>query len=197
MKRFYVFPLLAVLVPLLWIGDRSPLSAATKGRKAGPETLNTQKDLPQKYSKPSEAVKTFFTAFKDKDFDLAWESLSAASKDQFVRSFATGRRISPAQARDLFDKNKESVRLEFWTPLRDRSRIVPLVQDAVYTETDEKDNQAMVEMKSGGVTNHVKAVKEGKEWRMGYVESALQDDRAPPRTTGKESQKQGSPESAP
>jgi hypothetical protein len=194
MKRLHVFSLLVALLQLLG----GPLPAATKIQKTKKaETLSTQKDLPQKYSKPTEAVRTFFTALKDKDFDLAWESLSTTSKNQFVQSFAANRKMSLAKVRDLFDKNKESIRLEFWTPMRDRSRIVPLVQDAVYTETDEKNNEAMVEMKSGGVTNHMKAIKEGKEWRMGYVESALQDDQVPPRPTGKESQKQGLPESAP
>jgi hypothetical protein len=52
---------------------------------------------------------------------------------------------------------------------------VPLVQDAVYIETDARGDQAMVEMKSGGITNHIKAVKEGGQSRAGYVESALQD----------------------
>src|SRR5215467_12924145 len=112
MKGRSFFLLLLALLSFFWTDSARPLLAAAKKAKKA-ETLSTQKDLPQKYSRPAEAVKTFFTAFKDKDFDLAWQSLSAASKDQFVRSFAAGRKLSPVQVRDLFDKNKESVRLEF------------------------------------------------------------------------------------
>lgn len=148
-----------------------PAPAAAQARQ--PESLSTQEHIPQKFSSPQDAIKTFFTALKDKDFDLAWESLSKPSQDRFVRMLAASRRISLAQARELFDKDKDAVKLGFWNHLRDRSKIVPLVQDAVYVLTDQKNGQAMVELKSAGNTYHLKAVLEGYNWRMGYMESGL------------------------
>jgi hypothetical protein len=187
MKRFYSISILLILFSLLLTGYPNDLLARSIQKNDRKGELNTRENLPEKYSTPTEAVKTFFTALKDKDFDLAWESLSTVSQNQFIQSLAASQKISPAQARELLDKNKESVRVSFWAPLRERSKIVPLVPNAVYTLTDEKDNQAMVEMKSGGISNHIKAIKEGKEWRMGYVESALQENQPSPRTTPPES----------
>ncbi|GEM_PF-2788279 len=168
-----------VLLSLLFLVLSIP--SFSREQRGISKVLNTRENFPQKYVSPREAVKTFFTAMKDKDFDLAWESLSSVSQNQLVQEFARSRKISAAQARELFDKNKEAVRIGFWEPLRERSKIIPLVQDAVYTLTDQKENEAMVEMKSGGITHHLRAVKEGKEWRMAYVESALQDTLLPPR----------------
>jgi len=174
MKRIYLFwGVLAFLS--LSTGIMGWESRGASRTVAPSPPLATRENLVSKFMKPTDAVKTFFTALKDKDFDLAWESLSSTSQNQFIQSFASHKGVSIAQSKEYFEKNKEMVRDEFWIPLRDRSKIVPLVQDAIYVETDARGNQAMVEMKSGGVTNHIRAVKEGGWWKTGYLESALQD----------------------
>ncbi|MFO1519550.1 MAG: hypothetical protein U1F57_07830 [bacterium] len=187
MKKLLFFALVLSFFALEIASPKSSLGATPVKKKA--ETLSARESLPQKFSKPADAVKTFFTALNDKDFDLAWESLSVTSQKQLIETFAKKRRMSFVKARELFDKNKEAVREQFWGPFRDNSKILPLISGAVYTVTDEKPKEAMVEMKSGGITNHLKAVKEGEQWRMGYVESNLQEGKSvsPPKAPAPES----------
>jgi|GEM_PF-4007928 len=149
-------------------GQNAPKAPQTK------PALSTRSVLPEKYLKPEDAAKAFFTAMHDQNFDEAWESLSTVSQESFVKSYAGKSNASQARVREMFRKNDEEVRTHFWTPLRDRSKVVSFAPNAVYKLADQKGNEAMIEMSSGGMTFHLKTVKEGNLWRMAYVESNLE-----------------------
>jgi hypothetical protein len=137
--------------------DRSKLGATTV--------------LPDKYDAPEKALKSFFSAVHDKNFDVAWESLSLPSRQYFINFYSKWRGISPALAKEMFEKTVPEIRETFWERFNQSSEEAKLVGNATFTVADIKGNIAMVEMTSGGISYHYKAVKEGDFWKLGYVET--------------------------
>jgi len=142
-------------------------SAPTVDRsKLGSNTL-----LPEKYDAPEKALKTFFSALHDKNYDVTWESLSLESQRYFIDFYSKRSGVSAAQAKERFDKTLPEVRKNFWDPFNLASEEAKLVGNATFSVADVKNNVALVEMTSGGISYHYKAVKEGDFWKLGYVET--------------------------
>lgn len=126
-----------------------------------------------KLATPIDSVKGFFDAISKEQYDIAWASLTRASQDKFISMVAEDEKLDPAKVRDLFVQNQMPIRIGFWRSFRNSSKLDIVAPGATYKVLNEGPELAEVEMTSGDVVLKSKAIKEGDQWKMGYVETFL------------------------
>ncbi len=170
----------ALLFALLLLIPGCPSKKTEEPAKAPEAAKQEEAAKPAKgnYATPIDAVKSFYNSISEERFDISWDSLSAASKDKFIKMVAEDEKMDPVKVKDLFDNNRMPIRMGFWKSFRDSSKIATFASKAQYKLVSESGNEAVVEMNAEDVVLESKAIKEGSVWKMGYVESFLKDDPA-------------------
>lgn len=125
------------------------------------------------WSSPVAAVTTFYKAVAEEKFDVAWWSLSQASQEKFIEGLVDEAKISPFDARRYFEQNDPALRRGFWKSFRESSKIPTMMSEAKFQLLSAAENRAQVQVISGSTTLENVAVKEGSQWRMGFVETFM------------------------
>ena len=131
------------------------------------------------FSTPDGATRTFYQSVLGDKFDVSWKVLSKASQDKIVSMVAEEEKMNADEVRKLFDSNDAKIQAGFWQSFKNSSKVDQYVPAATYKLVKTEGDTAQVQLVNKLVVLDSKAYKENGEWKMGYVESFM-DNAAPP-----------------
>lgn len=148
-------------------------SAPASGSSPASSAATTPKALTG-YSSPSDAVKGFFQAVNDKNYGVAWNSLTAKSQSEIIAMVAKDEKMEPKEVKEMFEQNQMPIQLGFWNSFRESSKTPQFTPQAAYKALSQNGDQASVELSSTNMKLEVKAFKEGDSWKTGYIETFME-----------------------
>jgi hypothetical protein len=130
-------------------------------------------------SSPEGATKAFYDSVNLEKFNISWNTLSKTSQDKIVIMVAEEEKLDPKEVRQLFDTNSQAIQAGFWKSFKNSSKVDQYAPGAVYKVLKVDGSEAQIQLSNKLVVLDSKAFKEDGQWKMGYVESFM-DQPAPP-----------------
>lgn len=123
-------------------------------------------------SGPEAALRGFFRAVMNKDYNRAWNTLSKTSKRSFVRTIAKKANRSASDIRSMMNDTGSKVSVGFWDGFRNSRGFQLIVKNATLGSAKYiGGNEAHVPLTVGAETVDFKMFKEGSVWKAGWVET--------------------------
>ncbi len=159
--------------------EGAPSAPASPSAPTSPSgTVSPDGALKTDLSTPEGATQTFYTSVNSEKFDISWKSLSKTSQDKIVAMVAEEEKMDPKEVQKLFDANAQAIQAGFWKSFKNSSKVDQYAPGAAYKVVKVDGNEAQVQLTNKLVVLDSKAFKEDGQWKMGYVESFM-DQPAP------------------
>ena len=129
---------------------------------------------------PVVALRTFFTEVTNGDYAAAWAAFTRRSQDGIVQSVAGSEHMTSADVRKLFDTNDPSIRAGFWDSFRNSSQSATFVEAAMAPGRSlNGSGDSVVMTLTNGNTATLQMYREGKVWKVGWMETFFPDNKVP------------------
>lgn len=129
---------------------------------------------------PVIALRAFFTSVSQKDYAIAWATLSRKSQEGIVNSVADGEHMAAPDVRKLFDTNDPSIDAGFWESFRQSSQSETFLQVAMVPggSSNGSDGSAVITLANGGTVT-MQMYREAGSWKVGWMETFFPSNKVP------------------